>query len=193
MRESLITAAMEDIPATCRGNREALDRQRGAKQRKEDLLREISMEHASETFIEALYYHDMFASPACWMTTKVVDRELKKLKSKAAKLNALKENIRIRVIGFGWKDLSTPWSKNGVAYTPAELASHLKMMLSKQRSRQIPEKPPVLLPQRKSVPLLGTQAPDVMAIDEARKKDEEEFEEKARRVQKELEAVGGGR
>ena len=64
----------------------------------------------------------------------------------------------MRVIGLGCEDLSTHWYKNGKAFTPEDLASHLKMMASKQRSRSIPTKPPVFLPAQKALPQLETQA-----------------------------------
>ena len=37
-----------------------------------------------------------------------MEKELEKLKSKSAKLAALKEQVRIRVLGLGWADLATP-------------------------------------------------------------------------------------
>ena len=54
-----------------------------------------------------------------------MQKNFSKLNSGAAKLAAIKDQIRIRVIGFGWKDLHHPWSKNGVDYTPEELLHHL--------------------------------------------------------------------
>ena len=55
----------------------------------------------AEKYIDALYYYDKYNYHACQMNVKDVDKELKNLKSKAKKW-ALKENIRIIVIGFGW-------------------------------------------------------------------------------------------
>ena len=43
-------------------------------------------------------------------------KKFDKLKSEAVQREAVKEQIRIRVIGLGWKDLRHAWSKNGVAY-----------------------------------------------------------------------------
>ena len=83
------------------------------------------------------------------------------MNSKSYKLLSLHFNIRMRVIGLGWDDLSTYWSNNGKAFTLEDLASHIKMIVSKQRSRSIPTKPPVLLPAQNALPKLGTQAPDV--------------------------------
>ncbi len=78
--------------------------------RKEELLRARSIATASELYIDALYYHEMFHSASCWKQTDVRS-ELGNLKNKSTKLDALKENIKMRVIGLGWEDLRTPWSK----------------------------------------------------------------------------------
>ena len=86
---------------------------RKEKRRKEELLKENENKKASEKFIDALYYYEMYFSPACWKTAKIVDREMQKLTSKSAKLNALKENIRIRVIGLGWGEFAASWSNDG--------------------------------------------------------------------------------
>ena len=98
-------------------------------------------------------------------TADAVDREMKNLNSKPSKIIALKENIMMRVIGLGKEDRSTHWSKNGKAFTPEELVSHLKMIVSKQWSRYMPAKPPVLLPVKEALQQLGTQAPDIVAMD----------------------------
>ena len=37
----------------------------------------------------------------------------------------MKLQIKIHVIGFGWKDLYHPWSKEGRAYTADELFGYL--------------------------------------------------------------------
>ena len=90
---------------------------------------------------------------------------MKKLNIKSSKLLALKENIRMRVIGLGWEELSTHWPNNGKAFTLEDIASHLKMINKSNRPRSIPTKPPVLLPVQKALPKLGTQAPDVVSMD----------------------------
>ena len=56
-----------------------------------------------------------------------MNMELKRLGSKSAKLRALKDNIKIRVLGLGWSDLGTPWSRNGRDLLVEELANHLKV------------------------------------------------------------------
>ena len=118
-----------------------------------------------EKYIDAIYYNEMFYFAACWNTAAAVDRKLKNLNSKSSKPLALKDNIRIRVIGLCWEYLSTHWSNNDKAFTPEDLALHLKMIVSKQQSRSTPTKPRVLLPAQNSLPQLDTQAPEVVAID----------------------------
>ena len=90
----------------------------------------------------------MYNSPACWTCTKMVDDELKKLKSKSEKLKSLKCNIKMRVNGFGWYDLHTPWSQNSKDLTIQQLITHLKKILREEKKRHIPLQPPVLLPCR---------------------------------------------
>ena len=107
------------------------------------------MQKATEKYIDALYYYDKYDSHACWMNVKDVDKELKKLNSKAKKIWALKENIRIRVVGFGWSEFAHPWSKNGVEYSTQELGKHLKGIIRDEKKRIIPNGPPAMIPQRK--------------------------------------------
>ena len=71
----------------------------------------------------------------------------------------------MRVIGLGWEELSTHWSKNYNAFTLEELAWHLKMIVSKQRLCSISTKPLVLLLARKALPQLGTKSPDIFTMD----------------------------
>eukprot|EP00965_Chrysotila_dentata_P190689 6174039-Pleurochrysis_carterae.AAC.2 len=55
---------------------------------------------------------------------------------------ALKEQVRICVLGLGWADCAIAWSKGGKELTVAELLAHLKSIILQQRSRAIPAKPP---------------------------------------------------
>ena len=134
------------------------------------------MDKATESYIDAIYYHEMYKSVARWKTISEVKRELKKLKSKTAKLNALKENIRMRVIGFGWKDFATPWSKNGEEFTALYLTSHLEKIIIYEGRNKIPKKPPVELPKRKELPILGTKTQVLTNLDSTYDKNTSVFE-----------------
>ena len=141
----------------CAAGQFAMYKQQTEKRRKEEIFRDKTVLYVSEKYIDALYYNEIFYSVECWNTTAAVYRDMKKLNSKSYKLLYLKENIRMRVIGLVWEDLSMHWSKNGNSFTSEELALHLKMIVSNQQSRYIPTKPPVLLLAQKSLPKLGTQ------------------------------------
>ena len=99
--------------------------------------------------------------------------------------------IRIRVIGFGWKDLSHPWSKNGKEYSPDELLEHLvETIIPEQQKRGIPKVPPVELPSRGIRHQLGTKSKDMDVLDQKYKELENEFVEGAHELRDELEKDG---
>ena len=180
MTASMLTVGLEDAPATRQDARLMLAKQRAVRQKKEELARTVALASAREEHIDALYYYAMFSSAACWKTAAAVDRELAKLKSVSARLEALKENIRMRVDGLGWDDLSTPWSKDGKAFSVAYLSAHLKKIIAERRS--IPAKPRVPTLTRKALPTLGAQSSDVQALDEKQAADNDAFEAESRRV-----------
>ena len=139
MRISLPYMTKEYAAKTRKYDNDALEAQRAEKRRKEELMKDNNKKKASESFIDALYYHEMYFSPACWKTENIVNRELQKFKSKSAKLYALKENIRIRVIGLGWSDFSITWSKDGKEKSILCLANHLKKVISQTRRKKHPK------------------------------------------------------
>jgi hypothetical protein len=108
----------------------------------------------------------MFDSPACWQNKKGAKKSFEKLTSRSARLEAVKEQIRIRVIGFGWKDLHHPWSEGGVEFSSDHLLNHLcNKIIPEQKLRGIPDKPTMELPSRKQLPQLGTRSTDLQDLD----------------------------
>ena len=75
--------------------------QREAKRLKEEQASAAGAVKATESLVDALYYYEKWGSAACWRTEAQMGQELEKLKSKSAKLAALKEQVRIRVLGLG--------------------------------------------------------------------------------------------
>ena len=96
----------------------------------------------------------------------------------------------MRVIGLVWEGLRKQWYRNGKAFTLEELSLNLKTIVSKQRSRFIPTKSPVLLPVWKALTQIGTQAPDIVAIFVDSLETSDEFEQQSRRTSLEREEVG---
>ena len=74
MRTSLLKVARDDTSITQKINQIALKQQRKENHRKEELLRNYSMIKASDVFIYALYYHDMYTSLACWKISDMVEQ-----------------------------------------------------------------------------------------------------------------------
>eukprot|EP00324_Dicrateria_rotunda_P009207 CAMPEP_0206182066 /NCGR_PEP_ID=MMETSP1474-20131121/69241_1 /ASSEMBLY_ACC=CAM_ASM_001110 /TAXON_ID=97495 /ORGANISM="Imantonia sp., Strain RCC918" /LENGTH=301 /DNA_ID=CAMNT_0053596567 /DNA_START=24 /DNA_END=929 /DNA_ORIENTATION=- len=132
---------MEDKRAERKAERDALDRQRAVRWQKAKLAREHADRALTEIAIDALYYFDMFGSKACWKTPSAVTRELSKLKSEAARLEAVKEQIKMRSKGLGWAEFNHAWSKGGKAYSSAELATHLIEKIKASGKRTVPTKP----------------------------------------------------
>jgi len=88
-------------------------------------LRETKIIPMKREYANALTYIDMFHWSACWRTVSEARQVYNKLTSVTAQKEAVKENIRIRVIGFGWDDLYHPWFKDRVDYPPGQLRDHL--------------------------------------------------------------------
>ena len=76
-----------------RSEKTALDKQREAKQKRQDLLRNKKMLAVQKEYANALTYIDMFNSSTCWKTKSIAQTEFGKLHSKTAKLDAVKEQI----------------------------------------------------------------------------------------------------
>jgi hypothetical protein len=168
IRHAIVVVAMKDAPATRLRNNEDLALQAKARREKEEMIKAKNMEKATEELIEAMYYYTMYSSAACWKdNVRIVDSELKKITSKTARYDALKENIMIRVKGFGWDWCKHAWSKNGRRYSIKELADHLKWIIKEERKRHvvIPSEPPLNVPKRIDLPVLGTEIDDIADLD----------------------------
>ena len=76
----------------------------------------------------------MYDSMDCWKgSASCVNEGLKKLTSKMAKYDALKEKIMIRVKGFGWEWANHAWTKDKRPYTVKGLADWLKIIIAKEK------------------------------------------------------------
>ena len=184
--------SIKDAPKTRAATEKALFEQWETKRRRGEIAREKKIGAAKEEYILALYYHEKHASAACWKTINQVDQELERLHSVSAKLKALKEQIRIRVVGFGWSDLHTTWSYKGTVKSPESLAAHLKTIIEEEASRSIPNEPPTNLPSRKHVPTLGTLTKHVIAMDQSRSENDHEFKFSAKKLRDDRESDGFG-
>ena len=176
MISSLISLCISSSSEVRNEAKEAISNQQNAKLEKMKIMKEKKLEAASKKYIDKLYYHDEYMSIRCWRNAKQVDDGLATL-SATGKLDEVKEQIKMKVLGLGWNDLHHAWSKNGTKYTWEELATHLKTeIIPKKSIRNIPEQPPVNLPSRKELPVLGTLAPDIVLLDNAEQSKVTEFD-----------------
>ena len=87
------------------------------KQKKLALINKKKLEAWQRDYANALTYIEMYHSRACWRTETEARKAFSNVTSETAKKEAGKEQIRLRVVGFGWKDLHHPWSKDDIAYS----------------------------------------------------------------------------
>jgi hypothetical protein len=142
---------------------------------------------------KAQYYHRMWNSDVCWKDDpKNVTKELKKIKSESGKMHGVRENLKIRYIGFGWYWCRHAWSKDGRKYTVYELVKQLQWVIKKEKHEDILTELPIKMPQRMSFPALGTLTSQVASLDEKYKANESELKAKAIKMGLERESKGEG-
>ena len=197
LQEAIIKVAMFDAPETRKSNNSNIQKQQRAKRKKKELLKQLGMKKAQEAYIDAIYYHRMYYSEACWKgDPKVVTANLRRFKSESSKYEALKENIRIRVKGFGWQWAHHAWSKNGDKYTVKQLADHLKYIIREENKpaikATIPPEPKTELPKRQATGILGTAHAAQRSLDSKFMGDEAEWKKKVEKIRLERESKGEG-
>ena len=126
---------------------------------------------------------EQYHSPAGLKTVEEVETEYNKLTSETAKRELMKQQITIRVKGFGWKETCHHyWSEGGKMFTGDQLKDHLvNIILPYESIQTIPTVTIVNLPTRQNTLklTLGTVSHDVQGIHEKSKELEEELREKA--------------
>ena len=192
MRQSLMAYALGAAPTVRANEEKALNKQRQHKQNKQAMLKRHKLLGCQQAYANALTYIEMFHSPAGWQTKAIALAEFEKLTSKSSKLDAVKDQIRIRVLGFGWDDLHHAWSTKGVDRTPEDLLLYLTdVIIPEQTERGIPNKPKITLPSRGDKrATLGTMARDIVLLDKNHKANETVFVAEATAMQDKLETDG---
>ena len=161
------------------------------KKKKQDILRNKKMIAVQTEYANALTYIEMFHSVACWHNTADAKTKYELLNSRAAKMDAMKEQSRIHVVGFRWKDLHHPWSKNGKEFSPDELFEHLiEKIIPEQLKQGIPNQPTMELPFRKDTPKLGTKTADVENLEGRYEAERTSAIEAAEKLREQLETDG---
>ena len=127
-------------------------------------------------YSSALTYIEMYHSQACWRSEEGVAYQFAKITSNMARVNAVKEQIKIREIGFGWNDVHIAWSNNGRYFAGEELRDQLiDIFLSVEGRRDIPFDPKVNLPSRGERTKFGTISKDLDVLDNEREEKKDDF------------------
>ena len=82
----------------------------------------------------------MFDLEACLKTCAQIDNKLRRITSISSRKEAMKDQIRIRVLGLGWDNWHHPWSAAGHEFKRYELANHIKKLMKRDKKRNISAK-----------------------------------------------------
>ena len=88
-----MTFALKAAPNVRKAVQAAVEKQRGTKLQKQEMLQKKKFVAAQREYANALTFIEMYHSAACWKTGAVSWQEYSKLGSKTAKLEAVKEQI----------------------------------------------------------------------------------------------------
>ena len=145
------------------------------KKRKES--RELALRRLEEKYVTTLEYWEKRVDAKKSMAA--VDADLNRMKAKGRKIDYLKNQIKVRVVGFGWGDLRVKWSAGGVDRGVDDLRTELAKILKEEESREVPSEPPVPVIQRKTLKQLGSMTAQ---FDDLARREEVKKEEFKRRV-----------
>jgi histone acetyltransferase (RNA polymerase elongator complex component) len=70
LRKSLIRCARENAKKMKKWYDDALEQQRAARQRKEEIAMEHKLDKAKEDYINAIYFYEQYHSKRCWLTVE---------------------------------------------------------------------------------------------------------------------------
>lgn len=118
---------------------------------------ELELESLVKNFALALSFFDRYKQRG---TTSAEDADcaLSGLSSDQLRLDWLREQIEMRVVGLGWVEFKAQWSsgKDEEVGTVSTLRSHLADILAEEVERSIPEAAPAPTMTRKTFKQLGT-------------------------------------
>ena len=135
----------------------------------------------------------MFHSKVCWKGKQsVVQKMFGRLKVESAKLEALKENIRMRVIRLGWKQFTITWSYKGAKQSVDEIAALLTMIIWEEKMLTPPKDPALDMTKHLELPTLGTATKQMIESEASAVIDEEQFRKEVNELRKQRRARDKG-
>ena len=100
MYQSLVQTALQLSTGVCEAERNAIETKSEKKRGKQIILKK-RLEGATKKYIDKLHHRDMFNSEACLKTCAKIDNELRNITSITGRKEAMKDQIRIRMLGLG--------------------------------------------------------------------------------------------
>ena len=189
IQDSIMAMAM----ATRIANRESKRRQELAKLLSEEGVRAKALAKADKKNDVISKYHGMHLSPAYISGDPgLVDQIVERNRLVKDQREALVNNIKIRVEGFGWKDFQFTYTRDGKPKKIEELVEHLKKIIVEEKDEKyvIPAQPPLITMLRKPAPIIGTITDGMRVLNENCMHDEETRRDVVLRLSRERKARG---
>ncbi len=126
---------------------DALPQYAEGRREKGELAMQKNIEASSKDYIVGVYFYEMYHSDRCWKTVRVTKAQFGMLGCEAARLQAVKDQHLIRILGLGWIQAHYPWSKNGMEYsTKIFLANWCSVVIPLAAILKVPDDASVKLP-----------------------------------------------
>ena len=141
MYQSLLQNALQPSTGFHEAESNAIETQ-SEKKRKKHFLKSVSKmppRNTPKKIIIATCLNWQLVSKTCAQ----IDNKLRQITSISMRIEAMKEKIRIRVLGLGWEVCHHPWSAAGHEFTGKELAEYIKKLIKRDKERNISSKLPV--------------------------------------------------
>ena len=159
LRITAMIAAKRGAPTLRKEHDVALNLQKEADLRRKRVEHEKNLENAKEEYIKAWDLIDIYHSERGWKKLSQARRVFNSISSEPTRLKAVKEQITIRVKGFGWKEAAHAWSKGGTAYDSLELMKHfVDVILPMEAKLGVPSEPAFKLQDNTTKYTLGTDS-----------------------------------
>jgi hypothetical protein len=193
LKDSLIQTGRKNARTNRKKFDDALAAQYKARQEKEEIKMRLKIDSIESEYIVAIYFHEQYHSPRCWKTVDIAQQEYEKLKSKTKKMEAVKEQILIRLNGLGWEKAHHPWSRGPVIYSVDDLFKHLiETVIPLAATEIVPTEPPLKLPEPPPMQKLGTTAEIAMELENGITTNREAVKKRAHEERDRREAMGKG-
>ena len=128
VKEIFLRLAIIMVPETRSNGNSAIERFANRQLTLEELTRQAGMKRALDELLENMLYYNMWITEACMKEVSQVNITLKWMTTKTEMFDFVKENINIRVKGFGdvkdFSEFNITLSKKGKNKEVQELATH---------------------------------------------------------------------